>query len=88
LWVPVGRSAVTPQLSLPYSSRAGNGLLGVGWLLGGLSAISWCRRTIAQDGYTDGGHFDGTDALLSRSEIGFGWWPEGIPSLRRRACTR
>jgi hypothetical protein len=27
-------------------------------------------------------------ANLSRSKIGFTWWPEGIPSLRRRACTR
>ena len=63
LWVPAGRGAVTPQLSLSYSSRAGNGLLGVGWSLGGLSTISWCGRTIAQDGYTDGGHFDGTGAL-------------------------
>ena len=63
LWVPAGRGAVTPQLSLSYSSRAGNGLLGVGWSLGGLSTISWCARTIAQDGYTDGGHFDGTGAL-------------------------
>jgi Salmonella virulence plasmid 65kDa B protein len=63
LWVPAGRGAVTPQLSLSYSSRAGNGLLGVGWSLGGLSAISWCGRTIAQDGYTDGGHFDGQGAL-------------------------
>ena len=56
---PAGRGAVTPQLSLSYSSQAGNGLLGVGWSLGGLSTISWCGRTIAQDGYTDGGHFDG-----------------------------
>ena len=63
LWVPAGRGAVTPQLSLSYSSRAGNGLLGVGWSLGGLSTISWCGRTIAQDGHTDGGHFDGTGAL-------------------------
>jgi YD repeat-containing protein len=63
LWVPAGRGAVTPQLSLSYSSRAGNGLLGVGWSLGGLSQISWCGRTIAQDGRTDGGHFDGTGAL-------------------------
>lgn len=32
----------------------------------------------------------GTDTgpNLSRSEIGFGWWSAGIPSLRRRACTR
>ncbi|MFG2349551.1 FG-GAP-like repeat-containing protein [Streptomyces phaeochromogenes] len=63
LWVPAGRGVVAPQVSLSYNSRAGNGLLGVGWSLGGLSSISWCGRTISQDGYTDGGHFDGTDAL-------------------------
>jgi RHS repeat-associated protein len=63
LWVPAGRGKVTPQLSLTYNSRAGNGLLGVGWSLSGMSIISWCANTIAQDGYTDGGHFDGTGAL-------------------------
>ena len=63
LWVPAGRGAVTPQLSLSYNSRAGNGLLGVGWSLGGVSTITWCGRTIAQDGYTDFGHFDGGDGL-------------------------
>ena len=61
--MPAGRGAITPQLSLSYSSRAGNGLLGVGWSLGGMSTIAWCARTIAQDGYTDAGHFDGTGAL-------------------------
>lgn len=45
------------------AARAGNGLLGVGWSVGGLSIISWCGRTIAQDGYADCGHFDGTGAL-------------------------
>lgn len=63
LWVPAGRGKVAPELSLAYDSRGGNGLLGVGWTLTGLSGISWCPRTIAQDGYTDGGHFDGADAL-------------------------
>lgn len=63
LWVPAGRGVVTPQLSLSYSSGDGNGLLGVGWALSGLSTISWCGRTQAQDGYTDAGHFDGQDAL-------------------------
>lgn len=28
-----------------------------------MSTIAWCARTIAQDGYTDAGHFDGTGAL-------------------------
>jgi RHS repeat-associated protein len=63
LWVPAGRGSVTPQLSLSYSSGGDNGLLGVGWALTGLSTISWCGRTQAQDGKTDAGHFDGQDAL-------------------------
>src|SRR5262245_52287307 len=42
LWVPQGRGKSTPELTLSYSSRGDNGLLGVGWSLGGLSTISWC----------------------------------------------
>jgi Sulfate permease family len=30
----------------------------------------------------------GPSRILSRSKIGFAWWPAGILSLRRRACTR
>jgi RHS repeat-associated protein len=63
LWTPLGRGVVTPRLSLSYNSRAGNGILGVGWSIGGLSIISWCKRTIAQDGYTGGGNFAGAGAL-------------------------
>jgi hypothetical protein len=35
---------------LDYSSLAGNGILGVGWSLGGVSAITRCAATIEQDG--------------------------------------
>jgi len=44
-----GTAGVVPQLSLEYSSQAGNGLVGKGWSLGGLSAISRCRQTLFQD---------------------------------------
>ncbi|WP_185233703.1 SpvB/TcaC N-terminal domain-containing protein [Teredinibacter franksiae] len=44
-----GTAGVTPQLSVGYSSGAGNGLLGQGWNLGGLSSISRCRQTLHQD---------------------------------------
>jgi RHS repeat-associated protein len=48
--VPPG-GPVTPALSLRYSSSAGNGALGVGWSLDGLSQIARCPQTFAQDGY-------------------------------------
>ena len=63
LWVPQGHGRTTPKLALSYDSRAGNGLLGVGWSLSGLSSITWCARTFAQDGFSDAGHFDGSDPL-------------------------
>ncbi|MGD8176110.1 Ig-like domain-containing protein, partial [Marinimicrobium sp. ARAG 43.8] len=48
--LPAGTAGVVPSLSVDYSSQGGNGLLGKGWRLSGLSAISRCRQTPAQDG--------------------------------------
>ncbi len=50
LALPQGIAGVTPSLALSYSSAGGNGLLGVGWNLSGLSSISRCRQTTEQDG--------------------------------------
>ncbi|WP_444896249.1 Ig-like domain-containing protein [Microbulbifer sp. SSSA005] len=50
LSVPVGTAGVAPELALSYSSRSGNGLLGQGWSLSGLSSISRCNKTLDQDG--------------------------------------
>jgi len=41
-----GLGGVVPQLSLSYSSGAGEGMLGVGWAVSGLHAISRCRKSI------------------------------------------
>ena len=59
--VPPGTAGMAPSLSLNYSSQSGNGLLGVGWSLGGLSAIGRCPRTIAQDGVRGGVNYDAND---------------------------
>ena len=50
IWTPPGVRGVQPALALTYDSRLGYGLLGPGWTLNGLSAISRCNRTFAQDG--------------------------------------
>ena len=59
--VSPGTAGMAPSLSLNYSSQSGNGLLGVGWSLGGLSAIGRCPRTIAQDGVRGGVNYDAND---------------------------
>jgi RHS repeat-associated protein len=52
--VPQGRAGMTPALSLSYSSTAGNGVVGVGWSLGGgISRITKCNKTIAIDGFAE-----------------------------------
>lgn len=50
LSLPPGTNGLAPKLAIAYDSRDGNGLLGVGFRVTGLSTITPCRRTIVQDG--------------------------------------
>jgi hypothetical protein len=50
-----------PKLALTYNSKGGNGLLGMGWGLSGLSAVTRCARTVVQDGTKAGINFDSND---------------------------
>jgi len=59
--VPPGTSGMQPSLSLSYNSNSGNGVLGMGWTLGGLSVITRCPATKVQDGFIDGIDFDAND---------------------------
>jgi RHS repeat-associated protein len=47
--VPPGRAGLQPALSLNYDSGLGDSNLAKGWSLGGLSAITRCARTYAQN---------------------------------------
>ena len=59
--VPPGTNGVQPNLSLVYNSQQGNGLLGMGWQLAGLSAIARCGQTVATDGVKGGVYFNEED---------------------------
>lgn len=58
---PPGIGGIEPRLALVYNSLSGNGLIGMGWQLEGLSAITRCPRTFSQDGVKGGVNFDAND---------------------------
>lgn len=50
LRVPVGAAGMQPELAFLYHSRAGNGQLGLGWSLSGLSVIARCSAMRDSEG--------------------------------------
>ena len=60
--IPQGRGGMQPDLSVTYSSDGNsNGVLGLGWNLTGLSAITRCAATYAQDDFPGAINFDNND---------------------------
>lgn len=59
--VPPGIAGLQPGVSLHYSSRRDDGLAGVGWDIGGLSAMTRCPKTLAQDNAVRGIEYDAQD---------------------------
>ncbi|WP_028446302.1 FG-GAP-like repeat-containing protein, partial [Chitinimonas koreensis] len=63
LAVPPGTAGMMPELGLNYGSQSGNGPVGLGWELTGLSRIHRCGRTIAQGETMEGVRFNANDRL-------------------------
>jgi len=61
--VPPGRAGMQPELALIYNSRSGDGVMGVGWTISGLSSIHRCPQTPEQDGQTLGVSYTNNDRL-------------------------
>jgi RHS repeat-associated protein len=58
---PPGRAGMEPHLGLAYSSGGGDGVLGMGFSITGLSTITRCPANLAADGYIRGVRDDGED---------------------------
>lgn len=50
IMMPQGIGEMTPSVSITYNSQSGNGLLGWGWNLSGLSSITRTGKTVYHDG--------------------------------------
>jgi len=61
--VPSGRAGMQPDIALTYNSRSGNGVMGMGWTISGLSSIHRCPQTPEQDGQALGVSYSNTDRL-------------------------
>lgn len=59
--MPVGTNNVVPQLSIVYQSQGGDGLLGNGWQLTGLSVITRNLKSYYHDGFVGPPNIDAND---------------------------
>jgi RHS repeat-associated protein len=59
-----GRLGFQPNISLSYNSQAGNGVVGMGWGISGLSAIERVNKNVFYDGVNDIPALKSTDAFV------------------------
>ena len=55
---------LNPQLSLAYNSQQGNGIVGIGWGIGGVQSIMRTSRNIYYDGKPQGALRTKADAFV------------------------
>jgi len=70
--VSPGTAGVKPELSINYNSQSGNGLIGVGWNINGLSSITRSQQTYAQDNRHGFYEFDSAGYLMEKQPLEVG----------------
>lgn len=64
IFTPPGTNGMSPSISIVYNSQSGNGLLGYGWHLAGLSDISRTGKTMFNDNEVTGVSFSLSDRYI------------------------
>lgn len=64
LTIPPGIRSIIPNLAISYNSHAGNGLLGYGWSIEGLSSITRAPSDIYHDGGVNPVDFNSDDVYM------------------------
>jgi RHS repeat-associated protein len=62
--VPPGTGGMQPSLSIEYNSQSGNGIMGIGWNLAGISTIKRTGSNFYHDGIQKGVDFTSGDNFL------------------------
>lgn len=64
IYTPPGTNGLQPSISIAYNSQGGNGIVGYGWNIGGLSAITRVGKDIFHNGTTSPVTYTNEDAFV------------------------
>jgi hypothetical protein len=64
LEIPQGVNGMQPEIGIIYNSQSGNGLLGYGWNINGVSTITRTGSTLYHDGKMTSADFSADDRFL------------------------
>ncbi|MDR2009873.1 MAG: FG-GAP-like repeat-containing protein [Bacteroidales bacterium] len=69
IYASPGTAGMEPSISVTYNSQSGNGILGMGWHITGLSAISLTSNSYYNDGYFEAVKFNNASTPKDRYSI-------------------